>query len=226
MQKMSILAAAAALALSAAGTAYAAKAPGAVHVGNGAKVQQFAGHNASPVLYDQTANDSGNGIVSQNFESTFDAYDAQGADDFVVPAGKTWKVTEVDVAGAYFNGAGPSVSENVTFYTDKKGKPGKVVATFSNVAGADNGTGSFSIKLPKSVKLKSGTYWVSVQSNMDFSSGGEWAWENQTTNENSPGVWVNPGDGFGTGCTKYTNENTCIQAGLGDKLFKVLGKSN
>ena len=225
MQKMSILAAAAALALSAAGTAYAAKAPGAVHVGNGAKVQQFAGHNASPVLYDQTANDSGSGIVSQNFEATYDAYDAQGADDFVVPAGKTWKVSEIDVGGAYFNGSGPAMSQNVTFYKDKKGKPGAVVAEFMEVMGKDNGTGSFSIKLPKTVKLAGGKYWVSVQANMDYAVGGEWAWENQTTSEGKGAAWQNPGDGFGSGCTKYAAESKCIPDSPGDHMFKLIGKA-
>ena len=225
MKKLSFLAAAAALALSTAGTAYAAKAaPVAVHVGNGVKVQQFVSNTSSAVLYDQTASDSGNGIVSQNFESTFDAYDNQAADDFVVPAGKSWTIKEIDVPGAYFNGVGPAVSQNVTIYSDKKGLPGKVVATFADVAGADNGTGSFKIKLPKKVKLTAGTYWVSVQANMDFAVGGEWAWENQTTTEGKGAAWQNPGDGFGSGCTKYAAESKCIPDSPGDHMFKLIGK--
>jgi len=226
MQKLSLLAAAAALALSAAGSAHATKAtPGAVHVGNGVKVQPFVSKGAMAVLYDQTANDSGSGIVSQNFEATYDAYDAQAADDFVVPAGASWRIKEVDVGGAYFNGSGPAVSENVTFYKDKKGKPGAVVAEFMEVSGVDNGSGSLKIKLPKTVRLDAGKYWVSVQANMDFSSGGEWAWENQSTVEGKAAMWQNPGDGFGSGCVKYANEDSCVNAGLGDHLFMLKGKS-
>ena len=223
MKKLSFLAAAAALALSSAGVAYAAKAvPSAVNVGHGVKAAQLVHNTALTVLYDQTANDSGAGIVSQNFESTFDAYDNQAADDFVVPMGSKWLVKEVDVNGAYFNGSGPAMSQNVTFYKDKKGKPGAVVAEFMEVMGKDNGTGSFSIKLPKTVKLAGGKYWVSVQANMDFGVGGEWAWENQTTVEGKGAAWQNPGDGFGTGCIKYTTESSCI-SGYGDHMFMLMG---
>src|SRR5438874_2268609 len=42
------------------------------------------------VLYDQYNVAGGNSITSQNFEPDYDAYDAQAADDFVVPTGQTW----------------------------------------------------------------------------------------------------------------------------------------
>ena len=95
-------------------------------------------NRALSVLYDQNDSDDGIGIVSQNFESSFDAYDAQAADDFTVPAGDTWKIKEVDVTGVYFNGSGPSRDETVTFYKSKKGRPGKVVGESQTVAGDDN----------------------------------------------------------------------------------------
>ncbi|HKE49151.1 MAG TPA: hypothetical protein VKB52_13895, partial [Rhodanobacteraceae bacterium] len=44
------------------------------------------------VLYDQTGTVV-NGAPSQNFESTFDAYDSQGADDFVVTDAAGWTVS-------------------------------------------------------------------------------------------------------------------------------------
>jgi hypothetical protein len=56
-------------------------------------------HGAAPVsipdtgvVYSQNGTDSGIGIVSQNFESSFDIYDAAAADDFVV---KKAKIVEV-----------------------------------------------------------------------------------------------------------------------------------
>ena len=181
--------------------------------------------NPDTVLYDQTSNDSGIGIVSQNFESTFNAYDAQAADDFTVPANTVWNVTEVDVIGVYFNGAGLARDENITIYKSKKHLPGAVVFT-SEIAGTDNGTGSFNIMIPKT-KLKGGAsgtqYWVSVQANMDFLVGGEWGWENQTTSEGTAAVWENPGNGFATGCTTYTTETTCIPDGEGDHMFVLKG---
>src|SRR5437762_5603594 len=54
-------------------------------------------------LYDQYNNAAANSTSSQDFETAFDAFDDQVADDFVVPSGQTWQVNEVDVAGVYFN---------------------------------------------------------------------------------------------------------------------------
>src|SRR5947209_8046566 len=78
-------------------------------------------HMPSTVLYDQNSN-FGYGINSQNLTGT--SGDA-AADDFAVPSGETWHIAEVDVTGVYFNGTGSS-SVVVTFYTNKKGKPGAV----------------------------------------------------------------------------------------------------
>ena len=183
---------------------------------------------AAGVLYDQSTNDSGIGITSQNFESSFDIYDNSGADDFNVPAGQVWKVTEVDANGVYYNGYGPATSETVTFYKNKKGAPGAVVAAVT-ATGSDSG-GSFAISLgKKGVKLKGGaggkTYWVGVVVNMDFGVGGQWGWENQSTVEGKPAQWENPGDGFATGCTTWAQENVCIPDGQGDKMFTLRGSA-
>ena len=223
MNKSVLLAAAAVLALSAGG-ASAASHPSTFSSGHKA---HGIGHNmtnrALSTLYDQTSNDSGIGIVSQNFESSFDQYDAQAADDFTVPGGSKWVVKEIDVNGVYFNGSGPAVSENVTFYKDKNGKPGKIVDSFTS-AGSDS-FGSFVITPANPVKLKAGTYWMSVQVNLDFGAGGEWGWENQSTAEGTAAKWKNAGDGFATGCVTYTQENTCIPDGQGDHMFVLKGKS-
>jgi hypothetical protein len=222
-----LLAAAAALALSASGLVSAAGVnAGLASVRPAGQVHQFAATKGLKTLYDQTTTDSGIGIVSQQFESTFAQYDSQAADDFTVPSTvKGWTISEVDVAGQYFNGVGPATSENVTFYMDKGGLPGKTMATFANVVGVDNGTGSFTITLPKAVKLKPGKYWVSVQANLAFLVGGEWGWESITTVVGSPAAWENPGGGFGVGCTKYTTETTCIPDGQGDHLFALKGQA-
>ena len=65
------------------------------------------------VLYDQYDNISANSTSSQNFESGFDAYDDELADDFVVPTGDTWNIKQVDVAGEYCNGAVPAATVNL-----------------------------------------------------------------------------------------------------------------
>ena len=179
---------------------------------------------ASTVLYTQDGRALAGGIPSQNFEASYDRFDSRAADDFPVPKGKTWTISEVDVIGAYFDGAGPAVSENVTFYTNMGGLPGAIVKDYNGLLGSDNGSGALNIKIPKT-KLKAGTYWVSVQVNMAFGVGGEWAWKSQDTLVGLPAVWENPNDGFSTGCTTYTAELSCFDDGFGDHLFTLKGKS-
>ena len=102
------------------------------------------------VLYDQYDNDSLNATSSQNFEADFDAFDDETADDFVVPSGDTWNVNQVDAAGQYFNGTGPMISANVSFYSDSSGLPGSQVATRPNLTVVDSG-GSIVIAIPSAV---------------------------------------------------------------------------
>ena len=48
-------------------------------------------------------------IPSQDAETALDFFDSQAADDFIVPAGQTWQVTEMDVLGEY-DSTGPAAS--------------------------------------------------------------------------------------------------------------------
>ena len=87
-------------------------------------------HSTSPstVLYSQYDNAGANSSSSQDFEASFDAYDDELADDFVVPGGAQWSVDTVDAAGVYYSGGGPADSFNVRFYSDTAGFPGTMVA--------------------------------------------------------------------------------------------------
>ena len=171
---------------------------------------------------DQSDNDNGVGVVSQDFEATYDVYDSRGADDFKLK--KTCQIKMVMVEGQYFNGSGPATSENVTFYRDMAGVPGGVISNQMGLMGADDGAGNFTIMLSSPVGLRAGTYWMSVQVNMDFDQGGEWGWNTNTRQRGNPAVWRNKGDGFGTGCVHYTNLAQCIEAGQGpDDSFMLHG---
>jgi hypothetical protein len=59
--------------------------------------------------YDNFATEEPVNIPSQDFETALDFFDSQAADDFIVPAGQTWQVTEVDVLGEY-DSTGPAAS--------------------------------------------------------------------------------------------------------------------
>ena len=148
------------------------------------------------VLYDQYDNIGANSTSSQNFEASFDLYDDELADDFVVPSGDTWSINQVDAAGVYYNGLGPAASVNLRFYDNASGLPGGNVATRTDLAMTDS-AGSFVVPIPSPVVLGPGTYWVSVQANMDFSSGGQWGFTDRSVQSNSEAAWQNPGGGFG-----------------------------
>jgi hypothetical protein len=164
------------------------------------------------VLFDQTAGAGTNSLTSQNFEAANDGFDNQGADDFVVPAGATWYIDSVNVLGAYYNGVGPAPSVNVWFYLNNAGFPNSV--PFASVLAAaltnPNGTGSFTVSFASPVILPEGSYWISIQVNMDFAAGGQWGWTEHTS-FNSESVWQNPGAGFGTPCTSWGYRvTTCL----------------
>ena len=181
------------------------------------------------VLYSQLDNDSGVGIVSQNFtDAGFDIYDSGGADDFVVPSGETWTVQGVDVIGVYFNGPGPADSETVRFYQDAGGHPGALITEIDGLTAPETG-GSFVIDLGGAGPvLTEGTYWVGMRVTMPFTPAGEWGWETRTVQSNTAAVWRNGPDGFATGCTKFHEMQQCIgPSGEGpDFMFAIEGISS
>jgi hypothetical protein len=177
------------------------------------------------LLYDQT-NSAGTGTVSQNFEAANDAFDSQAADDFVVRAGSVWTIQRVNVNGVYFNGAGPAASVNVTFYFNSGTLPGAAVpgGTYTNLPMTDT-AGNFSVPLPTNLVLSAGTYWVSVQANLNFTPDGEWGWLDRTVQSNSPAAWQNPGGGFGFGCLTWgARAGTCsVDPAAPDQIFQIVG---
>jgi len=183
------------------------------------------------ILYNQNKN-HGYTIISQNFTSgSFGtSYNAVAADDFVVPAGAIWKVTRVDVAGQYFQGAGPAKSEVITFYKNDKGRPGIVIGHAQTLTCADT-AGSFACTI-QAVTLKGGAngnrYWLSVVANCDYNKCGEWGWVQNTATHKDPGQWENPAGGLGLGCTSWSDTSSCgMQTGGADDFaFDLRGKSN
>ncbi|MEO6252433.1 MAG: hypothetical protein ABIO79_03975, partial [Ferruginibacter sp.] len=149
---------------------------------------------ATPVgtLYTQGTNPAANGSPSQVFEPANAAFTSQSADDFTVPAGSSWSITQVLAGGI---GAGTPTSVNVFFYNNSGSNlPGTVVASYPNVATFVNAGGNYTVTLPSALVLGGGTYWVSVQVNMSFATGGQWFWGNfGTTNIGNQYAWQNPG---------------------------------
>ena len=225
MNKTLLLATAAVVALSAGG---ASAVPVASFWG---KSSPFHIPENAQVLYNQNSNFTGEAIDSQNFTSSmFSTYDDQGADDFVVPKGVTWTITEVDVAGQYFNGAGPATSENVVFYSNYKvfDRPGKVLKKFKNLKGGGLGTSaaSFAIAPPDGgVTLASGHYWVSVIANLDFNKGGEWGWDVSSVQHGDLAMWRNPCPQECGLCQNWDTIQDCTGVSAPDFMFDLQGTS-
>lgn len=155
----------------------------------------------------------GKPVVSQNFEFSLSTFDSWAADDFTLA--KTCVAREIDVDGGYLGGSPHAKSFNVTFYHNgTEGVPAGVVKIMRRLAYTESG-GTFAITLASPVKLAKGRYWVSVQANMRYGGGGLWGWATNNTVRGTASVWMNPGDGFSTGCTRWTTTTTCIQSGEG-----------
>ncbi|SFM96446.1 hypothetical protein [Dokdonella immobilis] len=210
--------AAAVFAMSTAGAAV----PQASHAGVAVQPNFPAPNGAAIVLYDQTDSASGNGAPAQNFEASYDAYDSEGADDFVVPA-SGWTVTQVNLVTTITTPLTTTAAVNI--YPDAGGVPGGTATCSYPSAAADVTAGGTTITLPTSCALGAGTYWVAATVDVDFASNGQLFWSNRTIQSNSPAVWRNPGDGFASGCTTFTAMTTCgVGGGTNpDFLFQIVG---
>jgi hypothetical protein len=173
--------------------------------------------------YDSFATEDPVNIPSQDAEPALDFFDSQAADDFIVPAGHTWQVSEVDVLGEY-DSAGPAASFHVFFYENGAGDlPGFLVA--SRLQNSYTGNNDFVITLTEPVTLAEGHYWVSVQARQDITQSGFWLWHDRTVQSNAGAAWQNPGNGFGTGCVVWVRKTACaqLQETAPDQVFRLIG---
>jgi hypothetical protein len=170
------------------------------------------------LLWNQMAN-FGDAIISVNT----DAGATAAADDFDVPSGQVWKISEVDVSGLYFNGSGPADSEIVTFYKNKGKTPGRIAAGPFTIE-CSGATGTFFCILPETVKLKAGTYWVSLVANCDLNTCGQWGWTTNTKVQGHPAAYRNTF--AGSKCPDFVPTRRCLGGGPVDMAFQMWGTSS
>jgi len=177
------------------------------------------------VLYDQYDNAGVQATLSDTF-TDFHTYNADLADDFVVPAGQTWNVQSIDADGVYFNGPGPAIDWNVFFYADNAGFPGAQVYSATHQP-VQRGGSSFTLNLATPAVLTAGTYWVEIQANMTYATLGEWGWSNRTVTSNNPAAWQNPGGGLGV-CPSWSRRGATCGAGPSepDQMYRLNGTTN
>jgi len=152
------------------------------------------------VLYEQT-NPAGSGQASRDFEEDFDAYDCQGADDFIIPPGFFWNIETVTVSGT---GSTTATLVHVFIYDDVAGMPADVETTAFMGLTCTNASSVLTVSLPGGLLLGSGHYWISVQDASPYETDGQWFWSRTASIYNSGSCWRNPGDGFESGAINWT----------------------
>jgi len=191
-------------------------------LGMAAAILMLGGSSASAaVLYDQLAAPPGAaGTTSQKF-SDMPNFTNQAADDFTVPAGVSWQLSEVDVAGT---GSGTAAPVNVYVYANNGTLPGAQLFAQADIAAT--GFPNYVVPLSGAPKLPPGTYWLSVQQGGSFAGNGQWYWSN-TDQHGNKAAWQNPVGGFGVGCTTWGVRATCVtgDAAHPDQTFRLVGTS-
>lgn len=172
---------------------------------------------ASPgasVLVDQLNNPGDWGIVSEKFDPVNSEWDAEAADDFVIPEGDgAWTIETIDVYGLCRNldfeviDCGNLDSANIRFYRNNGTIPGEEVYSASQediIAGGlvQEFVRMYSVDLTTPAVLPAGRYWVSFQVNMDISAG-DFAVNERTVQSGYSYAFRNPGGAWGTGCTDW-----------------------
>ena len=116
-------------------------------------------------------------------------------------------------------GGSPVTLANVLFYADNGGMPNNTPipgGVYEDISAVDDGDGNLTIHLPTSYTLSEGTYWMVVQSANRFSTNGQWLWAETIGPHGNVAHLRNPGDGFGTGCTEWTDKTLCFMYGYID----------
>jgi len=140
----------------------------------GGIVTQYANMNGTrSALYTQM-NPATTFITSQSY-TDYSNDTAQVADDFVVPTGEDWHITEVSVFGGFDDGSGPDATTTfiVQFFSDNGGLPGSVLFEESGLSFTE-ASGRYDFTLTNAVDLSGGTYWISVIAQMPWSPQGNW----------------------------------------------------
>ena len=177
------------------------------------------------LLYDQTTPTGVGGPPSSHYihEPLMAAYDSQAADDFVVPEGALWTISRLVFDGEYRSLPGPVADIDVALYADRAGQPGAKMSLAMRLKSYVDDAGKLSVTLPIGMTLPAGTYWLSVQANIDYRSNGLWAFTSIDHTVGNPAVWRNPSGGYHLPCPNWQPQAVCFGGAPGDLRFTIYG---
>jgi hypothetical protein len=201
-------------------------------VRSGAYTGTPAGTSSGNVLWSQLDEPTGSAFTDQAFEASYAAYDSWGGDDFTIaqPASPgtrslAWALDQLFTPGSVTVAGSSPFFMNIAFYEDGGGIPGAVVSGCdfpANTSFTSAGDGDLTVDV-SGCELDMGTKWFSQQVRMDFNPVGQHYWATKISANENPGVWKNPGDGFGNGCTDWQPANAVCGMNGEDFLFELSG---
>ena len=183
----------------------------------------------SAVLYDQSTGVSPQSTPAQEYEPATSSFDTEIADDFVVPAGKAWRIEEVFARGIR-GGDTDATSFRVSIYSNSSNLPGSTL--INNVLPITSGTYPRpEIVIPAEPVLQTGTFWLGLKAILDRGpdlTPDQWFWSDNPTAFGNTAVIKNPGNGFGSDCTTFTPRLSCSLNGgppnsSPDQMFRLSG---
>nr|WP_299072007.1 T9SS type A sorting domain-containing protein [uncultured Allomuricauda sp.] len=148
----------------------------------------------------------------------------QSADDFIIPEGSQWTLSNITAFGAANNS--PSLtSATVTIFENNGGVPGNVVYSSGAIAPASAAADTnISLDLPEPVVLGSGTYWLSVYANLDFfPNETQWFWLTQIGLIGNESIFRDTANLFGIGAVDWTPSSLVFGGAPEDLVFQIFG---
>lgn len=177
-----------------------------------------------PAIYQQV--DPISSSSPSQFFTDFGAL-AQSADDFIVPEGSSWKVREIVAYGAANNG--PEFTDaTVVIYADNNGVPGQEVYNSGSITPLSEPLNTnLQLELPEEVELSSGSYWLSVYTNLAFGDNAQqWFWFTQANVIGNEANFKDEFDLFGTGAINWTAQSVAFGTAPEDLVFQIFGIVN
>jgi hypothetical protein len=186
-----------------------------------------ANPSTGAVLWSQLDEPTGGAFTDQAFEASYAAYDADGGEDFVVTAGTSWDLEALFTPGSLTVAGSNPFFVNILFYGDSGGLPGAVLCDFTaNTDVTSAGDGDLTMDVT-GCNLAEGNVWFSQSVRMDFNPLGQHYWATRGTAAGTyPGVWKNPGNGFGNGCLDWQPANAVCGMTGEDWMFELTGTEN
>jgi len=183
------------------------------------------------VLYDQTSNPANEGGMASQDITDFPAFSCEAADDFTVPAGQVWTITEIKAPGAYTEGGGIAQVAHVSIYLNDPAldQPGTLVTALTDQPVGSTAQGTLTVNTGVNpIVLNPGHYWISVVPHMPFNPNKQWFWGKQE----SPVImnafyWRNPGGGWNVPGSQNWIFGYKVIGGVDNNLsFALIGTSN